>query len=487
MICIPVTAKTQERILAEMAEAAEAADVIELRLDFAARFDLKTLLEKRPRPVIVTNRPVREGGNYRGSEEDRLAVLRQAVELGAEYVDVELDSAGRVPPGGRTRRIVSTHDFKEVPADLRRVHAELVKSGADIAKFACMANHIADNLRVFEVLRDTKHATIALCMGEAGLISRILGRKYGNFLTFASLGKGKESAPGQISAADLRALYRYKRIGAATEVYGVIANPVAHSMSPAVLNAAFDAARRDAVYLPLKVEGDVVQFVNAFKALDIQGYSVTLPHKQGVLAAMDELDPLAERIGAVNTVANRGGKLFGTNTDVTGAMKALEEAIGGETPSPLKGKRVLLLGAGGAARALAYGLIDRGATLAIANRTYERAEKLATEVSATAHRLEDVAAVEADILLNTTSVGMHPNVDASPVPAAALRRGMVVFDAIYNPPATKLLREAEAAGCEAVSGIAWFVNQAALQFELWTGLPAPRDVMERVLRERLGA
>ena len=148
---------------------------------------------------------------------------------------------------------------------------------------------------------------------------------------------------------------------------------------------------------------------------------------------------------------------------------------------------MLLLGAGGAARALAYGLFDRGATLAIANRTYERAEKLATEVSATAHRLEDVAAVEADILLNTTSVGMHPNVDASPVPAAALRRGMVVFDAIYNPPATKLLREAEAAGCEAVSGIAWFVNQAALQFELWTGLPAPRDVMERVLRERLGA
>jgi len=479
----------------EMAAAAETADVIELRLDFATDFDLKAILEKRPKPVIVTHRPVREGGHYRGSEEDRLAVLRRAVELGAEYVDVELDSVGRVPPGGSTRRIVSTHNFKEVPADLPGLHAKLVKSGADIAKFACMANDIADNLRVFDVLRDAKHPTIALCMGEPGLISRILGRKYGNLLTFASLAEGKESAPGQISAADLRTLYRYKSVGPATKVYGVVANPVAHSMSPAIMNAAFDAAGLDAVYVPFKVEGDVVQFVNAFKALDVRGYSVTLPHKQAVLAAMDEVDPLAERIGAVNTVVNREGELFGTNTDVPGALKALENALrprdtsdagAGEASSPIRGKRVLLLGAGGAARALAYGLADRGATITIANRTHERAVKLAAEVGAETAPLADVKSVQPDVLVNTTSVGMTPNVEASPVPPGTIQPGTVIFDAVYNPPATKLLRDAQAAGCATVSGIAWFVNQAALQFELWTGLPAPRDAMERVLRQRLG-
>ena len=484
MICIPIVATTEQGIVAEMAAAAKSADLVELRMDYAPGADIERLLANRPCPVIVTNRPVREGGRYDGPEEERLALLQRAVALGAEYVDVELDSVTRIRRGERARLIVSHHDFDATPANLEEIHARIVRSGADIAKLVCMATDIRDNLRMFSMLRSTKHPTIALCMGEQGLISRILGRKFGNALTFASLAAGKESAPGQISAADLRDLYHYQRVGRDTAVYGVIGNPVAHSMSPAILNAAFREAGLNAVYVPFKVECDVVEFVNAFRELEVMGYSVTIPHKQRVITAMEEVDAVVEKTGAMNTVVNREGRLFGANTDLPGALKALENAAGGE--DALRGKRVLLLGAGGAARALAFGLISRGASLVIANRTHERGVKLAGEVGCECCRLADIASCDADILVNTTAVGMYPKVEATPVPREALKPGMLVFDAVYNPPETRLLREAEEAGCKTVSGVAWFVNQAALQFELWTDLPAPRGVIERVLRERLG-
>jgi len=483
MICVPIVAGTTDAMAAGMASAANVADLVELRMDYAPSADLARLLRNRPRPAIVTCRRRREGGRFEGPEEARLALLQRAVDLGADYVDVELDAAGRIRRSGRTRIIVSHHDFERVPEDLEAVHARLVSVGADVAKVACMINDIRENLRLFRLLRGAGTPTIALGMGELGLISRILGRKFGSMLTFASLSSGMESAPGQIPAAKLRELYGYERIGRETAVYGVIANPVAHSMSPAVLNAAFRDAGVNAVYVPFKVEGDVVEFVRAFREIDVQGYSVTIPHKQAILPAMDELDPLVKRIGALNTVANRSGRLFGTNTDVPGAMKALEDGLGAGGPdgSALKGRRVLLVGAGGAARAMAFGLVDRGARVVVANRTRERGERLAREVGAAFCPLEEVPAVRADVLVNTTSVGMYPDAGHTPVPRDALRRGMVVFDAVYNPVETRLLSEARQAGCRTISGVAWFVNQAALQFELWTGLPAPREVMERTL------
>ncbi len=494
MICIPVTARDEATIARDMAESARLADLVELRMDYAPGADLKRLLENRPCPVIVTNRPKREGGAYDGLEDERLALLQQAVDLGADYVDVELDSVDRIRRHGRTRLIVSHHDFQETPDDIGHIHSEIVRSGADVAKVACTARDIRDNLRMFDLLRGER-PTIALCMGELGVISRILGRKFGSFLTYASLGEGKESAPGQLTAAELAGLYRYREIGPATAVYGVVANPVAHSMSPLILNAAFEEAGVDAVYVPFKVEGDVVEFVNAFRKIDVKGYSVTIPHKQAVIAAMDDLDEIVKKVGALNTVVNRSGRLFGTNTDVAGAIRALKEAVetissqsgrGARSCAPtLAGKRVLLLGAGGAARALAFGLCMRGAKLIIANRTYERGRRLAEEIGCESLRLSEVGSCEADILINTTSVGMHPNVDDTPVPRSALQKGMVVFDAVYNPPETRLLREAREADCLTVSGITWFVNQAAAQFELWTGQPAPRATMERVLMKRL--
>ncbi|MGD1000462.1 MAG: shikimate dehydrogenase [Candidatus Brocadiia bacterium] len=281
---------------------------------------------------------------------------------------------------------------------------------------------------------------------------------------------------------------------AATSIYGVIANPVAHSMSPAIHNAAFEEMGLHAVYVPLKVETDPVAFVKAFRSLDVQGYSVTLPHKEAILPAMDEVDELARKIGALNSVVNRNGRLLGTNTDVTAAVSALEEAFSDEPArrkpgnrSSLSGKRILLIGAGGAARAVAFGLVELGAKVMVANRTRERAARLAQELGCDSCALSEIGSYGADVLINTTSVGMSPNVKETPAPASVLRKDMVVFDAVYNPPETRLIREAKAAGCRTITGIAWFVNQAAAQFELWTGKPAPREVMERVIRKKLGA
>lgn len=483
MICVPIVAETQEGMAGAMRAAAGRADLVELRMDYAPGVELEPLLADRPCPVIVTCRPLREGGRYEGAETDRLTLLQRAVELGADYVDIEMDCADQLRRGPDTKLIVSHHDFNGVPDDLDAIHERLVAMKSDVAKIACMAKDVRDNLKVFRLLRNTTHPTIALAMGEAGMISRVLGRKFGNFLTFASLEHGRESAPGQLTVNDLQTLYHYKRIGPGTAVFGVIGNPIAHSMSPAIMNAAFDACGMDAVYLPFRVERDVVGFVHDFHEIGVRGYSVTIPHKRTILPAMDEVDDLVAKIGALNTVVNHKGRLHGTNTDVRGALKALTDALGGG--DALQGLRVLLAGAGGAGRALAVGLVERGAEVVIANRTYDKGLRLAKEVGCAACKLDEVAEQRADILLNTTSVGMHPEVDASPVSPDALRPGLLVFDAVYNPLETKLLREAKAAGCRTVSGLDWFVNQAALQFELWTGHVAPRDIMEQIVRQRL--
>jgi 3-dehydroquinate dehydratase/shikimate dehydrogenase len=313
-------------------------------------------------------------------------------------------------------------------------------------------------------------------------VCRILGPKFGAFLVFASLGAGRESAPGQVLLRDLLDLYRFRSIGPATTVYGVVANPVAHSMSPAIHNAAFAHGGINAVYLPFRVD-DAAEFVPAYRELPVSGYSVTIPHKEAVLPLLDEVQPLARRIGAVNTIVERNGRLVGSNTDWTAAVRAI---AGGLPPGTgLAGQRVLLIGAGGAARAIAFGLVERGCRLTLANRTKERAVRLAADVGCPWVDLADVAAVPYDLFVNGTSLGMHPDVDATPLAARLLRPGTLVFDTVYNPIETRLLREAAAAGCRTVNGLEMFVNQAVEQFELWTATPAPRDVMRAVVEARL--
>jgi len=483
MLCVSLMPGTTDDAVAGLADAAAVADMAELRLDAMPEFDLARILAHPPCPVIVTYRPKREGGLYEGPEDRRLATLRQAARLGARYVDVEHDalaSLGDVPPA---QVIASYHNHAGTPADLAAIHARLARTGAAVAKVAVLANHILDTAAVLRVLRDATAATIALSMGPRGVLTRVLAPKFGGFLTYAAAGSGPDAAPGQVSAADMRGLYHVDRIGPATEVYGVIADPVGHSLSPRIHNAAFAEIGYDAVYLPLWVEGDPAAFVRAFREFGFNVYSVTIPHKQTVMAAADEIEPLARRIGAVNTLQRRpDGSLFATNTDWTAGLAAIEAVVGADW---LAGKQALVVGAGGVGRAMAFGLKERGAVVALADVDETRARALADEVGISVCPMAQVPGSACDVLLNCTPIGMHPKTDASPVPAAMLRPGMVVYDAVYNPRRTRLLGEAQAAGCRTVAGIDHFVRQAVEQFELWTGAAAPVETMRRVVLEAL--
>ena len=485
LLCVSLMPETTEEALASLDRVAGRADLAEIRLDAMQTFDLDRLLAAPPCPIIVTFRPAREGGLYHGPEDDRLQTLRRAARLGARYIDVEHDAVhglGDVPP---ERVIVSYHNFDSTPEDLAGLHYRMAQSGAGTVKVAVTARHILDTVPVLRLLQGATVPTVALSMGERGVLTRILAPKFGALFTYAADDTGPEAAPGQLTLDRMRTLYRADRLGPSTEVYGVVADPVGHSLSPQIHNAAFAETACDAVYLPLWVEGDPAAFVRAMQEFAVGGYSVTIPHKQTVMAAADEIEPLARRIGAVNTLQRRaGGRMFATNTDWTAGLSAIEAVVG---EGWLQGRRALQLGAGGVGRAMAFGLVERGARLTLADLDAERAEALAGELGAETCPADTVADVPCDLLLNCTPVGMHPKTDASPVPRGMLREGMVVYDAVYNPAETRLLREAREAGCRTVSGLDHFVRQAVEQFELWTGRPAPVERMRQVVVDALGA
>ncbi|HOX37813.1 MAG TPA: shikimate dehydrogenase [Candidatus Brocadiia bacterium] len=503
-LCAVITEPTIELALRALRALPAGADMAELRLDYLRDADVGDFKEepsgsgKTPalrslmrcgKPVICTCRPQSVGGRFEGSERDRLEILAAVSELGAEYVDVEIEDIGDYAHRGNAKKIVSYHNFENTPPDLDSIFRRIESRDPDVVKVATTATDITDNARMFAAMRKCGKPAIGLCMGERGAPSRILAPKFGGFLTFASLDGGKESAPGQITLADLLKLYRFRQINEATEIYGVVANPVAHSMSPAIHNAAFAALGINAVYLFLRVD-NVAAFIEAFRQIDAKGYSVTIPHKESVIPCMDEVTPEIRRIGAMNTVVNRGGRLYGYNTDLKAALGSLANAVvragmAGSVDGAFKGKRVLMLGAGGAARIITYGLMQAGADVTIVNRTQSRSEQLARDMDCAFAPVSEIINIPYDILVNGTSIGMSPKIDETPMPAEGLRPGAVVFDDVYNPIETRLLREAREKGCVTVSGFEWFVGQAAAQFELWTGRAAPRELMADVVRKRL--
>jgi 3-dehydroquinate dehydratase/shikimate dehydrogenase len=344
-------------------------------------------------------------------------------------------------------------------------------------------------------------------MGEAGLISRVLAKKFGAFLTFASLTNDSSTAPGQISIHDMKRLYRWDAIGPETRVYGVVACPVAHSMSPAIHNASFDETGEDGVYLPMLVQPAYESFkafmeeFTRYKPLHLRGLSVTLPHKENALTYLQEqgaeIEPLAIEIGAVNTIIidrdeNQNPILRGINTDYQAIIDTICDAKG-ISKEQLSDYRVAVIGAGGTGRTAVAALASLGATVVVYNRTFERAEALAAEFNGrigrvVAARMEKLCDSCCQIYVNTTSVGMHPNVDDSPLGDRTpnFNADTLVFDTIYNPPKTKLLQKAEAAGAATVGGIEMFVRQAASQFVAWTGKTAPVATMRRIVEQRLG-
>ena len=508
-LCVAIFVTDEAQARRDIALAAErGADVVELRVDTLDDVSvLIRLLESKLLPAIVTCRPTWEGGRSDLDDAGRGVTLSMAADAGADFVDVELVTARRhaaTVAGDRAagaRLIVSSHDFAGRPAKLANLVAELFASPADVAKVVWTARTVRDNLEAFEILQHQQKPTIALCMGEAGLISRVLAKKFGGFLTFASLDAESGTASGQVPVADMKRLYRWDAIGPATRVYGVVGSPVGHSMSPAIHNAAFDAAGHDGVYLPLLVNPGYESFKAfmesflAFEGLHLSGLSVTIPHKENALRYLKErgadVEPLADRIGAVNTIAIDGGVPRGTNTDYAAILDTITSALNIDRAG-LAGKRVAVLGAGGTGRTAVAALASCGATVVVYNRTRDRADALAAEFDGTPGKVvaanwDKLCGSCCDVFVNTTSLGMSPHVDASPFGDAppSLSAETLVFDAVYNPPRTKLLGQAAAAGAKTVGGIEMFVRQAAAQFTTWTGRPAPVDVMRQVVQRRL--
>jgi len=467
--------------------AAKGAQLVELRADYLSRLpDLSRLLRDRPTPCVITCRRQSDRGRWRGTEQQRQALLRTAVVYGAEYVDLERDVARAIPRYGVTKRIVSHHDFEETPDNLEEIYAECAELDPDIIKLATMANAPSDMVRMLKLVREADVPTVGFCMGELGMASRILCGKYGSPFTYASFSKERELAPGQLSFEEMQGIYRFDAINSDTQVYGVIGDPIGHSLSPLIHNAAFRSEDRNAVYLPFRIPKDLLaSTLEEFEWLEVDGYSVTIPHKEAVITVADRTDGPVQEIGAANTLyRDRQGYWLASNTDYEAALASIRLGMEteGQVDESLSGKKVLLLGAGGAARAIGLGLARSGALLTIANRTHKRAQELASGLGCQQIKWENRGTVFADVLVNCTPVGMHPNVDETPYEIHWLRENMLVFDTIYNPESTLLLKNARERGCRTVSGVEMFVRQAAAQFECFMRRAAPIEEMRAALR-----
>ncbi len=513
-LCAAIFAVDENQVRRDSARAAEAgADLVELRIDGLSDAEtVRRIIRAAALPAIITCRPTWEGGQCELPETDRLALLATAAHEAA-YVDLELNALPGIagistaPREQRAGIICSSHDFLTRPEKLYKIVSDLSAAPIDVAKIVWTARSIRDNLEAFELLMAKHKPTIALCMGEAGLISRVLAKKFGAFLTFASLPGEDGTAPGQVNIEQMKRLYRWDAINPATKVYGVVAKPVAHSMSPAIHNAAFDAIDFDGVYLPLLVEGSYESFKAfmetfvAFEPLHLSGLSVTIPHKENALRYLTEkgaeVEELARSIGAVNTICitrNQDGggcELRGFNTDYAAILDCITAKLGiGRTD--LAGRRVAVIGAGGTGRTAVAALAHYGATVVIYNRSFDRAQALAGEFNGrsgkvVAARLDKLCDSCCQIYINTTSVGMSPNIDVTPFgdTLPAMDQNTLVFDAIYNPMRTKLLKLAEEKGAQTIGGVEMFLRQAIGQFEAWTTRPAPVEVMRNAIESRL--
>ena len=491
MICVSIARGRHRHMIAEHRHLVEqGAKLVELRLDYInGEVNLKRLLTDRPSPVVITCRRERDGGRWTRGEETRLMLLRTAIAEGVDYVDLEDDIAGSIPRFGKTRRIVSMHDFRKTPDDLDAVHARLAALNPDIVKLATMANQPHDNLRMMQLVQRSKVPTVGICMGDMGTPSRILAGRFGAPFTFATFHHERTLAPGQLSFQQMREVYHYDQIGPQTAVYGVIGDPIGQSLSPLIHNVAIRKAGIDAVYVPFRVPREHLnQFLDDSPAYGIRGLSVTIPHKEAVVRRIKTADQATEGIGAANTLIVGADGFAGHNTDQPAAIDSLRHAVTAHEGDAgrLGSMSALVLGAGGAAMAIAHGLMQFGVDVHVAGRSVERTKQIADRLKC---RIVDWIArhsVNPDILINCTPVGMHPNVDATPYDRHHLRSSMIVFDTVYNPENTLLVKEARGQGCTVVTGVEMFVRQAQMQFQLFTGQATSADEMRETLKRAIG-
>ena len=474
-LCVTVTAPTTAE-LRRRRDAASDADLVELRLDSVRDPDVAGALADRHRPVIVTCRPVWEGGSFAGSEDERQRLLAEALTSGAEYVDLEAGAGfdQLIASTGGRRIVLSAHDFDGIPPDLEARIRAMRATGAEVVKVAVQTRRLSDcvTLRDVALRVGDREGLVLIGMGDHGVVTRVLPSRFRSMWTYA----GRLAGVGQLTPETLLNELRFRDLGPATAVYGVVGSPVSHSVSPAMHNAAFRAARVDAIYLPLPA-ADADDFVTFARAFGVSGASVTIPYKVALARRVDETSDLAARIGAINTIRVDGGRWMGDNSDVHGFLDPLRERL------PFTGLRASLLGAGGAARGVAIALASNGAAVSVHARNPRRAADVAALVSGSVGAWPPQPGGW-DVLVNCTPVGMYPDVDETPLEADRLTPG-IVYDLVYNPQATRLLREAEAAGCRTIGGLEMLVGQARQQFEWWTGVCPPAGVMREAATRRL--
>lgn len=510
-ICVSVCARSVDELKSAIERAASVGDIIELRLDcLPARelanlqHDLKALLQTtNARPTILTLRPAVEGGRRELDNSTRVAFWTQFFSgrpAPTASVDVELDLAiffqEREKEAGALldweRVICSHHDFRGDASDPSKIYEQLAATPARLLKIAVMANDATDCLPLFQLLdraRDEGRQLIPIAMGEAGLATRILGLSRGAYLTYGSTDVENQTAPGQISAAALRELYRVDQLDWQTLITGLIGSPVAHSVSPQMHNTACKALDRNAVYIPFEVR-DAGEFIRRMvhprtRELDwnLRGFSVTAPHKRAVMEHLDWVEPSAREIGAVNTIVVDDEGLRGFNTDVAAFVETLSEKLG-----TLGGARCAVIGAGGAARGVLYGLQQAGAQTTVFARETVRAKPLAEKFAADFAPLAAARFEGFDVVVNTTPLGTRGSLEAeTPANAEQLRGARLAYDLVYNPSETQFIREARRAGCETINGLPMLVAQAAAQFVLWMETQPPIELMHEAALEALNA
>jgi 3-dehydroquinate dehydratase/shikimate dehydrogenase len=487
-VCVAIIGSTAAEMLEKASAVVKETPFLEFRLDYLEKPLLALpkfkhfFTDNTAATGIATCRRITNGGKFSGKVVDEIEVLSKAAAAGFHIVDVELESAEAMKKGELQKLrdtgvalIVSYHDF-EATKDLDGIYKRIVPFQPDFIKIVPTAKTLVDNvtlMRFIERMEDHSNI-IGICMGDAGIISRVLGVRAGSAFTFAAATVGEETGPGQIAARTLIETYRIDQVDAATKVYGVAGNPIRSSLSPIMMNTAFRRETVNAVYLALQANklSDLLKLV---QEIPIQGLSVTMPLKQEIMAHLEKTDPLSAKIGACNTVLRaQDGKLYGFNTDVAGITGPLEKRLS------LRGAKVLVLGAGGAARAAVFGLRDKGAEVFILNRTSETAQKLARQSGSKTIKKDAVAKTSFDVIINATPIGMA-GIKAPQLLEAKDLNTKLVFDLVYNPLETPLLRMARQKGIPIITGIEMFVQQGARQFEIFTGKPAPEEEMLRVV------
>jgi 3-dehydroquinate dehydratase/shikimate dehydrogenase len=487
-ICVAITGASPVEMLRNTEETCRENHFVEFRLDYlpnplAAIPKIKQFLYERSEvTAIATCRRVATGGKFKGTIAAELEVLEKAALAGCHLIDLEVQTAEHMKPAQlqhlRSRGaalIISYHDF-ESTKDLDRIFERIHPFQPEFVKIVSTAKTLSDNVTMMRFLdrRRDEANLIGISMGDQGIISRVLGLRAGSVFTFASAQAGEETGPGQIDARTLRETWRIDQIDASTKVYGVAGNPVRHSLSPLMHNMAFRRETVNGVFLPLQTTR-MNDLLTLTREVPLHGLAITMPFKSDILKHLAKTDAISEKIGACNTVVRgQDGKLYGFNTDVAAIVRPLERRL------PLSSAKILVLGTGGAGRAAVFGLADKGAEVFVCNRTPETAKKLARQAKAKFIRRDQLAKSSFDVIINATPVGMRSLKPASPLEAKELN-ARLVFDLVYNPIDTPLIRMAREKGLPVVTGVEMFVHQGARQFEIWTSKPAPEEEMLRVV------